>query len=178
MVGRAVDAVAVTGHDQGIRMLVDRDHGANDGQFVPHPGLQGHVLTDLHAGNIGGYRSKLAADLRGSIRFEVVHVQVRRSTRQIDHDGGPGGAGLAFGLGLGPGAKHAGQGQSGPESPDLEKVTAADAVAERVPGSLQSQHGGSPPKSGKWDMKGDKSILINRPEHCNPPWAPFAKRRG
>ena len=44
---------------------------------------QGKVLADLHARHVGRDRFELAAKLHGSIRLEVVHVQVRRTARAV-----------------------------------------------------------------------------------------------
>ena len=49
----AVDVLAVAGHDQRVGVLVDGDDRADDGQLVPHVGLQREVLADLHAGDVG-----------------------------------------------------------------------------------------------------------------------------
>ena len=44
------------------------DERADDGELVPHPGLQREVLADLHAGDVGGDRLELAAELRRARR--------------------------------------------------------------------------------------------------------------
>ena len=87
VVGGAVDALAVAGHDERVGVLVDRDDRADDGELVPHLGLQREVLADLHAGDVGRDRLELAAELRRGVGLEVVHVHVRRAAGQVDHDG-------------------------------------------------------------------------------------------
>ena len=59
---------------------------ANEGELIKHRRHTGHQFGDLDARNIGGDRLELAADLRGSIRLEIDHIQVGRPSRQIDHD--------------------------------------------------------------------------------------------
>ncbi len=87
VMGSAVLVLAVAGHDQRVGVLVHRAEGADDGQLVPHAGLQGEVLADLDAGHVGGDRLELAAELLGRVRLEIVHVHVRRAAAEVDHDG-------------------------------------------------------------------------------------------
>ena len=46
------------------------------------------MLAEVHPRDLAGDRLELAADSGGSVRLQVNHVLVRRSTRQEDHDHG------------------------------------------------------------------------------------------
>ena len=100
MVGHPVGVFTVARHDQRVGVLLHRDHGPDDGQFVPHFGLQREVFADLHAGDIRRDGLELATELFWSVRLEIVCIQVGRPTRQVDHDGRLEGERSAGGPGL------------------------------------------------------------------------------
>jgi hypothetical protein len=87
MVGRGVLPFREAGHDLRIRVLFDRDQGTDDRQLVPHARLQREMLANLHAGYVCGDGPELAPEFLGRLGLEVVHIEVRRPARQVDHDG-------------------------------------------------------------------------------------------
>src|SRR5262249_53730148 len=93
-----VGALTVASHHQRVGVLFDGHDGADGGQLIEHPGLQGEVLADGDAGDIRWDRFEFATELDGCLGLEVVHVHVRRATRQVDHDGGLQGRGAGGGV--------------------------------------------------------------------------------
>src|SRR5579872_5251231 len=63
-----------------------RPEPANNRKLVGNSRLLGKQLANVEAGNIGFDRIKLAAILGGSVGLEVVHVDMARAARQVDHD--------------------------------------------------------------------------------------------
>ena len=61
---------------------------ADERELVGHLREAGEQLANLHAGDVRGDGSELAANLAGRIRLEVEHVNVRRPARQINVDDG------------------------------------------------------------------------------------------
>ena len=106
-------------------------------------GISSHTS---HAGHVGADRLKLAAIFGGSVRFEIVHVDVAGAARQVDHDDG-----LAGRLGTDGAhrleAQQVGEGEAAEaERPDAQEVAAGDAVAGPAgdAGSEYGQHERSP----------------------------------
>ena len=79
----AVAAVELVG-----RVQMDEMHSAKDGELVRDFGLHRHQLADFHAGDIRADRAEFAAVLAGSLRLHVVHIEMRRSAAQENHDDG------------------------------------------------------------------------------------------
>jgi hypothetical protein len=63
-------------------------HVANDGELVGDLGLLGQPFANVHAGHAGADGPEIAADLRGSVRLEIVHVDMTRTAFEPDHDHG------------------------------------------------------------------------------------------
>ena len=61
---------------------------ADDREFVGDLGLQGEVFADVHARNVCGDGSELAAGCRGCVGLEIVGFQLRGATMLIEHDDG------------------------------------------------------------------------------------------
>ena len=143
---RAVLVLAVAGHHLRIGVFIDGTERADDGQLVPHAGLQGEVFADLDAGHVGGDRLELAAKLDGRFRLEVVHVHVRRAAAQVDHDGRlDRGWSCRCRPSPRPAPQHAGQRQTRAEGADLEEAAAVDAVAVALTRSPKCEHLRHPP---------------------------------
>ena len=79
VVAGAVLGLAVASRHQRVGVLLDADDGADDGQLVPHTGLQWEQLADLHAGDVGGDRLELAADTTWRLWLEVERFLLRRA---------------------------------------------------------------------------------------------------
>ncbi len=143
MIGRHVVALALAGHDQRVGVLVDRHDRADAGELVPHLGLHREMFADLHSRNVGLDRIEFAAEFDRRIGLEVVHVHVRRTARQVDHDRGlvPRRRRLAgWGRGGRAQLKHVGQRQTGAERADLEEIATVHAIAEALAVSPDSEH--------------------------------------
>ena len=120
---RAVYPFGIAGHYQGVGVLVHGDERTNHRQLVPHTRLQWEMLADLHAGHVGGDGFELAAEFFRRVGLEIIHVEVRRTARQVDHDGGlvsdRRDAGRTAGAGRGAETEHLRQRQAGAEGADL-----------------------------------------------------------
>ena len=46
------------------------------------------MLADADAGNVGGDRFELATNLSRSVHLQIIHVLMRRTAGQVDHDDG------------------------------------------------------------------------------------------
>ena len=90
------------------------------------------MLADLNPCNIGGDRTKLAANLDWGIHFEVEHILVRGTTRQINHDHRfIGTTNLVLGLGT----KQLGHREpTKTKCTDLQKITTRETVTETTGG--------------------------------------------
>ena len=143
MMGGQVDARVVACAGLDVRMLLARDDGADAGELVPHLRLQGEVLADLHAGDIGRDRLEFAAILDRGIRLEVIHVDVRRAARQVNQDGGLGSP-WSGAAGAGALPEQLGEREARAEGADLEEVAPRQAVAEALLGTPDCEHGSSP----------------------------------
>jgi hypothetical protein len=124
-------------------MFIGRDQGAHHGEFVPHAGLHGKVLANLHAGNVGLDRLELAAELGRRVGLEVVHIHVRRTAGQVDHDGRlrPGRLRAILVLArVRVKAKQVGERQPRAKRAHLEKASTADAIAELLAISVERDH--------------------------------------
>ena len=67
---------------------VAADDRANDRELVHHRGDAGKALADLQAGDAGGNRAELAANLLGSVGLDFPHVLMWRAAGQKDVDDG------------------------------------------------------------------------------------------
>ncbi len=76
-----------TGHTLKGIVAAGRTHdGPNHRQFVHHPGHAGEKLTDVNARYVGSNGLEFTAYFRGGLGLDIVHVLVRRPSRQKDHD--------------------------------------------------------------------------------------------
>lgn len=115
-------------------------HGADGDEFVHDPCAVRHVFGDVDAGDVSAGGTMGAADLDGSVHFEIDHVLMRRGTGEVDHDDRLMGA---FDAGEFLGGEHLREGETTEgEATDAEHVTAGDSVAEAPGGRTEEvQHG-------------------------------------
>ncbi len=111
--GAAADLAAVVAgqggvHGGGVGVVDAVVGGADEGAAVHLPGQARQQLAHLDAGDGGGDRLELAANLGRGVRLHVPHVEVAGAAVEEDEDAG-------VGLGAGPsreplaGGQHAGQ---------------------------------------------------------------------
>jgi len=115
-------------------------HGADGDEFVHDPCAVGHVFGDVDAGDVSPGGAVGAADLDGSVHFEIDHVLVRRGAGEVDHDDRFVGA---FDAGEFLGGEHLREGETTEgEATDAEHVAAGDPVAQASGGRTEDiQHG-------------------------------------
>ena len=99
---------------------------ANHRELVHHAGHHRQLLTDLHARDIRRNRPPGAGNLTGRFRLEIEKVLVRRTTHQVNQD---------YRLGRVADSRASFQRQQlrqrqagGPQGPDLDEITARNAV--------------------------------------------------
>jgi hypothetical protein len=114
---------------------------AHDGHFVHLLRLVRQVLADVDAGDVGLDRLELAAKLRGSVRLEVVHIDVARAAAQPQKDDRRvlGGFVLLFRPGLKPQVVGQGEPTEAKEA-ESKKTAAGQAVAGPVSRSENVEH--------------------------------------
>ena len=61
-------------------------HGADEGKLVGTLGHIGHQFTNMGAGHVGRDGPQLTANLRGRIGFEIIHVDVTRTSQHPQKD--------------------------------------------------------------------------------------------
>jgi hypothetical protein len=66
--------------------LLLETHVADDRKLIGDPRVQGQMLADVHAHDIGADGRELAAIFDRRVRLEIIHVHVARPAVQIDHD--------------------------------------------------------------------------------------------
>ena len=115
-------------------------HGADGDEFVHDPCAVRHVFGDVDAGDVSAGGTMGAADLDGSVHFEIDHVLMRRGTGEVDHDDRFMGSFDACEF---LGGEHLREGETTEgEATDAEHVTAGDSVAKASGGRTEEiQHG-------------------------------------
>jgi len=133
MVLDAIDVLAVARHHEAVGVLIDRNDRADNAQLVEHASLARHVFANLHARDVRLDRAEFAAIFDRSFRLQIVHVHVRRATRQVDHDRRLGGRRSGSSRSvvrqrLGP--KHIGECETRAEGADLHEATPRQSIAK------------------------------------------------
>ena len=61
-------------------------HAADDREFIGDAGVLRQQFADIKTGNIGRNRQELTAILLRCLGLEIVHIQMTRPARQVNHD--------------------------------------------------------------------------------------------